>query len=70
MKVSLYKGMYGEERVCSANVNVSEPHIVTTGRVHCRGNVSKGRVDLPIFGVKGADTDLYRCQVGCIFTPP
>ncbi|KAL6484564.1 hypothetical protein MHYP_G00066090 [Metynnis hypsauchen] len=70
MKVSLYKGMYGEERICSANVNMSEPHIVTDGKVHCRGNVSKGRVDLTVFGLKGEDTDLYRCQVEIIFPPP
>ncbi|XP_036429876.1 cytotoxic T-lymphocyte protein 4 [Colossoma macropomum] len=70
MKVSLYKGMYGEERICSANVNISEPHIMTDGKVHCSGNVSKGRVDLTIFGLKGEDTDLYRCQVEIIFPPP
>ncbi|KAI4874066.1 hypothetical protein NFI96_018469 [Prochilodus magdalenae] len=70
MKVSLYKGMYGENRICTASVNTSEPHIMTDGGVHCKGNVSKGRVDLTIFGLKGEDTDLYRCQVEIIFPPP
>lgn len=70
MQVSVYKGLYGEERICSAYVNISNPYIKTTGRVYCRGNVSTGKVDLDIFGLKGEDTDLYRCQVNFIFPPP
>ncbi|XP_066497342.1 T-cell-specific surface glycoprotein CD28 [Hoplias malabaricus] len=70
IQLSLYKGMYGEEMICTARVNLSDPYIVTDGRVHCRGNVSKGRVDLTIFGLKGEDTDLYRCKVEIIFPPP
>ncbi|XP_062862628.1 T-cell-specific surface glycoprotein CD28 [Trichomycterus rosablanca] len=70
MQVSVYKGMYGKERICRAFVNVSNPHIVTDGAVHCIGNVSTERVDLTIFGLKGEDTDLYRCQLEVFFPPP
>lgn len=70
MRVSVYKGMFGEERICSAYVNISNPHIETNGRVYCRGNVSKGKVDLTIFGLIGKDTDLYRCQIEFMFPPP
>lgn len=70
MQVSVYKGMYGEKRICSAYVNISYPHIATNGGVYCRGNVSRGKVDLTIFGLRGEDTDLYRCQIDIIFPPP
>ncbi|KAF4087101.1 hypothetical protein AMELA_G00091820 [Ameiurus melas] len=70
MQVSVYKGMYGGKRICSAYVNISNPHIVTNGEVYCRGNVSRGKVDLTIFGLKGEDTDLYRCQIDVMFPPP
>lgn len=70
MYISIYKGMYGEERICSAYVNISNPYIETNGRVYCRGNVNMGRVNLTIFGLRGEDTDLYRCRVEAIFPPP
>ncbi|KAG7331008.1 hypothetical protein KOW79_004977 [Hemibagrus wyckioides] len=70
MRVSVYKGMYGEERICSAYVNSSYPHIETNGRIYCRGNFSRGKVDLTIFGLRGEDTDLYRCRIDLIFPPP
>lgn len=70
MQVSIYKGKYGEERICSAYVNITNPHIETSGRTYCKGNVSKGKVDLTIFGLRGEDTDLYRCRVEVIFPPP
>uniref|UniRef100_A0AAY5ENB2 Immunoglobulin domain-containing protein n=1 Tax=Electrophorus electricus TaxID=8005 RepID=A0AAY5ENB2_ELEEL len=70
IQVSVYKGMYGQARICSALVNLSDPHIETEGRVYCRGNVSKGTVDLTIYGLTGEDTDLYRCQVEFFYPPP
>ncbi|KAF5895292.1 T-cell-specific surface glycoprotein CD28-like, partial [Clarias magur] len=70
MQVSLLKGMYGEERICNAYVNISNPSIVTNGSIYCRYNISPGRVDLTIFGLKGGDTDIYRCQIDVIFPPP
>ncbi|KAF7709653.1 cytotoxic T-lymphocyte protein 4 [Silurus meridionalis] len=70
MQVTVYKGMHGEKRICSAYVNTSNPHIETNGRIYCRGIVNKERVDLTIFGLRGEDTDLYRCQIDVIFPPP
>ncbi|KAG9271562.1 T-cell-specific surface glycoprotein CD28-like [Astyanax mexicanus] len=70
MQVSLYKGLYGKERICSTSVNISYSQLETNERVHCRANVSNGRVDLTIFGLKGEDTDIYRCRVDIIFPPP
>ncbi|XP_007234205.2 T-cell-specific surface glycoprotein CD28 [Astyanax mexicanus] len=70
MQVSLYKGLYGKERICSTSVNISSSQLETNERVHCRANVSNGRVDLTIFGLKGEDTDIYRCRVDIIFPPP
>ncbi|KAK2849909.1 hypothetical protein Q7C36_008692 [Tachysurus vachellii] len=70
MRVSVYKGQYGEQRICSAFVNISDPHIETNGEVFCRGNVSKGQVDLTIFGLRGKDTDIYRCKIDLLFPPP
>lgn len=70
MRVSVYKGQYGEQRICSAFVNISDPHIETNGEVFCRGNVSKGQVDLTIFGLRGKDTDIYRCKIDFLFPPP
>lgn len=70
MHVSLYKGLHGQERICSAFVNMSEPYFTTDGRVYCRGNISSGRVDMVIFGLRGEDTDIYRCEVEILFPPP
>ncbi|XP_060784815.1 T-cell-specific surface glycoprotein CD28 isoform X2 [Neoarius graeffei] len=70
MQVSVYKGMHGEEKICSAHVNTSNSHIETNGSIYCRGNVSTDKVDLTIFGLTGEDTDLYRCEVEIIFPPP
>ncbi|XP_072541181.1 T-cell-specific surface glycoprotein CD28 [Salminus brasiliensis] len=70
MQVSLYKGQYGHERICSASVNMSDPHLETKETVNCSGSVSKDRVELTVFGLKGVDTDLYRCRVEIIFPPP
>ncbi|KAK3568684.1 hypothetical protein QTP86_013442 [Hemibagrus guttatus] len=70
MRVSVYKGKYGEERICSAYFNTSYPHIETNGRIYCRGNFSRDKVDLTIIGLRGEDTDLYRCRIDFIFPPP
>ncbi|KAI7809011.1 putative cytotoxic T-lymphocyte protein 4-like, partial [Triplophysa rosa] len=70
MQVSLYRGLHGQERICSAYVNMSEPYFTTDGTVHCRGNISSGRVDMVIYGLKGEDTDIYRCEVEILYPPP
>lgn len=70
MQVSLYKGLQGQERICSAYVNLSEPYFTTRGSVQCRGNISSGRVDMIIYGLKGEDTDIYRCEVEILYPPP
>ncbi|XP_067266668.1 cytotoxic T-lymphocyte protein 4-like [Chanodichthys erythropterus] len=70
MQVSLYKGSHGQERICSVFVNLSEPYFTTDGTVNCRGNISSGRVDMIISGLRGVDTDLYRCEIEILFPPP
>ncbi|XP_018936110.1 T-cell-specific surface glycoprotein CD28-like [Cyprinus carpio] len=70
MQVSLYKGLHGRERICSAYVNLSEPYFTTDGTVNCRGNISSGRVDMIIAGLRGNDTDFYRCEIEILFPPP
>ncbi|XP_059355330.1 T-cell-specific surface glycoprotein CD28-like [Carassius carassius] len=70
MQVSLYKGLHGRERICSAYVNLSEPYFSTDGTVNCRGSISSGRVDMMIAGLRGNDTDIYRCEIEILFPPP
>ncbi|KAK2905216.1 hypothetical protein QQF64_033471 [Cirrhinus molitorella] len=70
MQVSLYKGLHGRERICSAYVNRSEPNFTTDGTVNCRGSISSGRVDMIIAGLRGNDTDIYRCEIEILFPPP
>uniref|UniRef100_A0A671KV77 CD28 molecule n=1 Tax=Sinocyclocheilus anshuiensis TaxID=1608454 RepID=A0A671KV77_9TELE len=70
MQVSLYKGLHGRESLCSAYVNLSEPYFTTDGTVNCRGNISSGRVDMIISGLRGNDTDIYRCEIEILFPPP
>ncbi|KAL0183981.1 hypothetical protein M9458_019677, partial [Cirrhinus mrigala] len=70
MQVSLYKGLHGHERICSTYVNLSEPYFTTDGTVNCRGNISSGRVDMIIAGLRGNDSDLYRCEIEIFFPPP
>lgn len=70
MQVSVYKGLHSHERICSVFVNLSEPHFTTDGAVNCRGNISSGRVDMIISGLRGEDTDFYRCEIEILFPPP
>ncbi|XP_051999214.1 T-cell-specific surface glycoprotein CD28-like [Xyrauchen texanus] len=70
LQVSLYKGLHGQEKICSAYVNLSEPYFRTDGAVHCRGNISSGTVDMIINGLKGEDTDIYRCETEILYPPP
>ncbi|XP_043105538.1 T-cell-specific surface glycoprotein CD28-like [Puntigrus tetrazona] len=70
MQVSLYRGLHGRERICRAYVNVSEPRFTTDGSVNCRGNISPGRVDMIVSGLRGNDTDFYRCAIEIFFPPP
>ncbi|XP_055071974.2 cytotoxic T-lymphocyte protein 4 [Misgurnus anguillicaudatus] len=70
MQVSLYRGLHGQQRICSAYVNLSKPYFATDGPVQCRGNISSGRVDMIIFGLRGEDTDIYRCKVEVLYPPP
>ncbi|XP_052005106.1 cytotoxic T-lymphocyte protein 4-like [Xyrauchen texanus] len=70
LQVSLYKGLHGQERICTAYVNLSEPYFITDGSVHCRGNISSGKVEIIINGLNGEDTDIYRCEIEILFPPP
>ncbi|XP_067301058.1 T-cell-specific surface glycoprotein CD28-like [Pseudorasbora parva] len=70
MQISVYKGLPTQDRICSAFVNFSEPYFTTNGTVKCRGNVSSGRVDMIITGLRGEDTDLYHCEIEILFPPP
>ncbi|KAJ8281775.1 hypothetical protein COCON_G00042940 [Conger conger] len=70
MRLVLYRGKYGEDQVCFFTFNTSQPHIQTDGPVQCRGEISPGGVDLTVSGLKGEDTDLYRCRVEVLYPPP
>lgn len=70
IQVSLYKGLHGHERICGVFVNLSEPYFTTDGTVNCRGNISSGRVDMIITGLRGEDTDIYRYEIDILFPPP
>ncbi|XP_051565676.1 cytotoxic T-lymphocyte protein 4-like [Myxocyprinus asiaticus] len=70
LQVSLYKGLHGQERICTAYVNLSEPYFITDGAVHCKGNISSGTVEIIISGLKGEDTDIYRCEIEILYPPP
>ncbi|XP_073768639.1 cytotoxic T-lymphocyte protein 4 [Danio rerio] len=70
VQVSVYKALHGHERICSAYVNLSEPYFATDGPVRCRGNINFGGVDLIIAGLRGEDTDVYRCEIEILFPPP
>ncbi|XP_026074834.1 T-cell-specific surface glycoprotein CD28 [Carassius auratus] len=70
MQVSLYRGSHGREKICSAYVNLSEPYFTTVGTFNCSGKISSKRVDMMISGLRGNDTDIYRCEIEIIFPPP
>ncbi|XP_030642532.1 cytotoxic T-lymphocyte protein 4 [Chanos chanos] len=68
--VSLYKGMYGHQKICGGLINTTVPYIETQGEVRCRGELGQGWVNLTVYGLKGSDTDLYRCRVAVLYPPP
>ncbi|XP_045067940.1 cytotoxic T-lymphocyte protein 4 [Coregonus clupeaformis] len=77
LRVTLYRGMYGEQekqKVCTSSFTHNETAFQTEGegerKVHCQGRLGPGRVNLTISGLRGNDTDLYRCAIEVLYPPP
>ncbi|KAJ8352752.1 hypothetical protein SKAU_G00242280 [Synaphobranchus kaupii] len=70
MRLALYRGKYGEEQVCAFTLNLTQAHFQTDGPVRCRGELSPGGIDLTVSGLRGDDTDLYRCRMEVLYPPP
>ncbi|XP_012986927.3 cytotoxic T-lymphocyte protein 4 [Esox lucius] len=85
LRVTLYRGLFGEEEeqeVCTSSFSHNQTLFQTKGErggvgagdretpVLCRGQVEAGMVNLTISGLRGNDTDLYRCAIEVMYPPP
>ncbi|XP_028847885.1 cytotoxic T-lymphocyte protein 4 [Denticeps clupeoides] len=70
MRVSLLKGLHGQEEVCGSYVSAAQAAFQARGTLGCSGELSAGRVDLRVEGLRGDDTELYRCVVEVLYPPP
>ncbi|KPP70938.1 hypothetical protein Z043_110183 [Scleropages formosus] len=70
--VALYRGMHGNQRVCIIGLNLthSKPGFQTEGPIRCKAEHSLAGVDLVVSGLRGLDTDLYRCTLEVLYPPP
>ncbi|XP_035266074.1 T-cell-specific surface glycoprotein CD28 [Anguilla anguilla] len=71
MRLTLYRGKFGDDLVCQRTFNTTQSHFQTDGPVvRCRGELTPGGVDLAVSGLRGEDTDIYRCQLEVLYPPP
>ncbi|XP_055727885.1 cytotoxic T-lymphocyte protein 4 [Salvelinus fontinalis] len=77
LRIALYRGMYGEQeeqKVCASSFTNTNTDFQTEGEaertVRCRGQLEPGKVNLTISGLRGNDTDLYRCAIEVLYPPP
>ncbi|KAL4609042.1 T-cell-specific surface glycoprotein CD28-like [Arapaima gigas] len=70
--ITLYRGLHGHHRVCAAGLNLTgiEPGSGMGGPIRCTAEHSSAGVDLVVSGLKGEDTDLYRCVMEILYPPP
>uniref|UniRef100_A0A8C7TGC9 CD28 molecule n=1 Tax=Oncorhynchus mykiss TaxID=8022 RepID=A0A8C7TGC9_ONCMY len=77
LRITLYRGMYGEQeeqKVCTSSFTHNNTAFQVEGegerKVRCRGQLRPGKVNLTISGLRGNDTDLYRCAIEVLYPPP
>ncbi|XP_047457748.1 cytotoxic T-lymphocyte protein 4 [Mugil cephalus] len=73
LRVTLLKGLYGSQDVCSSILNLTEQkveHKEQKGEVQCSAQVRDGAVEVTMCGLKSIDTDLYRCKIQVFYPPP
>uniref|UniRef100_A0A3B3S3D6 T-cell-specific surface glycoprotein CD28-like n=1 Tax=Paramormyrops kingsleyae TaxID=1676925 RepID=A0A3B3S3D6_9TELE len=72
--VTLYRGMHGDQRVCSSTLNHTaswQPlQAQQQGLIHCMAELRPSGVVLLISGLQVEDTDFYRCMVEVLYPPP
>uniref|UniRef100_A0A4W5PSR8 CD28 molecule n=1 Tax=Hucho hucho TaxID=62062 RepID=A0A4W5PSR8_9TELE len=75
LRITLYRGMYGEQQeqeACTSSFTHNQTFFQVEGEreVRCRGQLGPGRVNLTVSGLRGNDTDLYRCAIEVLYPPP
>ncbi|XP_071339090.1 cytotoxic T-lymphocyte protein 4 [Trachinotus anak] len=73
VRVSLLKGLYGTQELCSSTLNLpesGETNVKKEGEVQCSAKLREGAVEVTVSGLKPTDTDLYRCRIQIFYPPP
>ncbi|XP_036396698.1 T-cell-specific surface glycoprotein CD28-like [Megalops cyprinoides] len=73
VRISLHRGADGADSaqaVCTSTFNHTQSLLQTGGAVQCRGHMGPDGVELTVSGLRGTDTDLYRCMVEVLYPPP
>ncbi|XP_063070681.1 cytotoxic T-lymphocyte protein 4-like isoform X1 [Engraulis encrasicolus] len=71
LSVALLKGLHGNEVVCWGKLNSTQLSWSTSGEPHaCHTRMTNRGFNITVSGLKGGDTDIYRCQVVVRYPPP
>ncbi|XP_031434391.1 cytotoxic T-lymphocyte protein 4 isoform X2 [Clupea harengus] len=70
LRVTLLKGLHGAEAVCGGYVNSTHRSVRTPEPNACQASMSEDGLSVSLSGLKGDDTDMYRCVVEVIYPPP
>ncbi|KAL2080908.1 hypothetical protein ACEWY4_022761 [Coilia grayii] len=70
LHVTLLKGLHGEAAVCEGYLNTTQLSWRTREPNACHASVTNLGVTVTVSGLKGEDTDLYRCLLDVIYPPP
>ncbi|XP_063068967.1 T-cell-specific surface glycoprotein CD28-like [Engraulis encrasicolus] len=71
LSVALLKGLHGNEVVCRSELNSTQLSWSTRGEPHaCHTRMTNRGFNVTVSGLKGGDTDIYRCQVEVFYPPP
>lgn len=72
LRLTLLKGLHGRQEVCSSSFHSSQSELKVNprGEVACAAQLTQARVGLTVSGLRGNDTDLYRCVFEILYPPP
>ncbi|XP_049905452.1 cytotoxic T-lymphocyte protein 4 [Epinephelus moara] len=73
LRVTLLKGLYGTQELCSSMLNFTdqvEEDAKKEREVQCSAQLREGAVEVTVSGLKAKHTDMYRCKIEVFYPPP
>lgn len=70
LHITLLKGLHDDKEVCSGYINSTFRSMRTQKPNVCQVTLTESGISVSVEGLRGEDTDLYRCLVKVIYPPP